>query len=180
MKFVQFPNGKVWRVEDRPEGGRMEGTVLVPGFSYLKSRPNGVTLAEVSEVVTGSPQGLVDFVFVDKGNDVVAFRGYQGDNRGAKELAAYSPELALALMRQYDLTAVEVDHALGNLDNEYGKELAIPVQGCWRQIRCPAYPQECDYVRVVVDGYEVAYWTSEEWQESPKLVMGAFLGAVAK
>jgi len=49
------------------------------------------------------------------------------------------------------------------------------------EIRCPAYPNPCEYVRIVdpVVG-EVAYWDSAEWQEAPEEVMGAILGSLAQ
>ena len=49
--------------------------------------------------------------------------------------------------------------------------------GC--QLRAPADPDPCDYVRLVdpVVG-EVAYWDSAEWAEDPKGVMGAIVGAL--
>jgi hypothetical protein len=44
-------------------------------------------------------------------------------------------------------------------------------------IRCPAYPDDVDYVRVCdAKGDEIAYWSVDEWAEEPGLVMGAFLG----
>ena len=48
------------------------------------------------------------------------------------------------------------------------------------KVHCPPYPRPCDYVQVV-DKYEeeLAYWVSDEWQESPEEVMGAFLGLLA-
>lgn len=35
------------------------------------------------------------------------------------------------------------------------------------------------YVRVTDKGKEVGYWASNEWEESPELVMGAFLACAA-
>jgi len=64
-----------------------------------------------------------------------------------------------------------------NLDNNYGEESVLDVLGSLRQIRSPAHPDECNYVRVVVDGLEVAYWCDDEWRDDPACVMGAFLGA---
>lgn len=71
---------------------------------------------------------------------------------------------------------IEIDHAINNLDTEYGAETVIPLEN-GRQMRCPAHPEECDYVRITQGGYELAYWTSEEWGEDPKVVMGAIMGA---
>ena len=53
------------------------------------------------------------------------------------------------------------------------------------QVRCPAYPTECDYVRLVrvagenVD--ELAYWNSDEWQHDPDHeAIGAVMGAITQ
>jgi hypothetical protein len=49
------------------------------------------------------------------------------------------------------------------------------------EIRTDSYednPAGSSYVRVVNrDGAEIGYWTTEEWEEDPALVMGAILGA---
>lgn len=48
-----------------------------------------------------------------------------------------------------------------------------------KQIRCPAYPNDCEYVRITdLEGEEVVYWHFNEWQEKPQEVMGAILGAI--
>lgn len=59
---------------------------------------------------------------------------------------------------------------------DYGEECIIPLlEG--GSIRTPAFPEECDYVRVCNDdAEEVGYWTWEEWQEDPQVVMGAIIG----
>ena len=42
---------------------------------------------------------------------------------------------------------------------------------------CPAYPEPCSYVRLVIDGeIESSFWHWEEWQEDPQVVMGAIMG----
>jgi hypothetical protein len=47
-----------------------------------------------------------------------------------------------------------------------------------RDIHAPGHPEECSYVRIVVCGIEVAYWTSDEWRDDPELVMGALIGSL--
>lgn len=46
-----------------------------------------------------------------------------------------------------------------------------------REIRTPAYPEPCSYVRVVQNGFELAYWNIEEIREDPEQVVGAIIGA---
>lgn len=72
---------------------------------------------------------------------------------------------------------VELDHALGAMDAEYEKECIIRLEN-GREVHCPAAPLACDYVRVVQEGFELAYWVCDEWEESPMNVMGAFLGCM--
>lgn len=49
------------------------------------------------------------------------------------------------------------------------------------EIRCPASPAECTYVRVLdKEGVEVAYWDCAEWEEDPTGVMGAIMGCLKK
>lgn len=62
-------------------------------------------------------------------------------------------------------------------DLDYGPEAIILKIGT-QEVRTPAYPSDCDYVRVVENGEEVAYWNMDEWRESPAEVMGAIMGAV--
>ncbi len=70
---------------------------------------------------------------------------------------------------------IEIEHAINNLGNDYGDETVIKLMN-GREMHCPAFPSECDYVRIVQDGYELAYWTSTEWAEDPEVVMGAIMG----
>lgn len=127
------------------------------GYEVLaraSGRVNANTLAGVEEVEKGgvAPSKL----FCDR-----SFEEHEG------ELSR--------LCTLYSLNTIEFDHALGSLDIEYGPETVIPLAN-GRKICCPAYPHDCDYVRVILEGYELMYWNSEEWAEDPACVMGAFLG----
>lgn len=46
-------------------------------------------------------------------------------------------------------------------------------------LRCPTYPDPCEYVRIV-DPFdnEVAYWDQHEWASDPMGVMGAIIGSI--
>jgi len=62
----------------------------------------------------------------------------------------------------------------------YGDETALQVHTGFF-LKAPAYPQDCDYVRVCDPvGREVAYWVSDEWAQSPAEVMGAVIGALTR
>jgi len=71
------------------------------------------------------------------------------------------------------------EHALLAHGTDYGEECVIQAAGAV-EIRCPQYPADCDYVRVCQSGFEIGYWTSQEWRESPEEVVGAMLGAAAR
>ena len=44
---------------------------------------------------------------------------------------------------------------------------------------CPAYPESCSYLRLVVnDENELAMWTWEEWRDDPQTVIGAMMGMI--
>ena len=77
------------------------------------------------------------------------------------------------------VTVAEIRSILGTVGNDYGAECVISlVSG--REIRFPASPDKCSYVRITLPGIvplELAYWTSAEWGEAPAEVMGAILGA---
>ena len=83
------------------------------------------------------------------------------------------PETAMA-----ELGSHEAEHALDSQTNNYGDECVIMTLN-GRKIKTAAYPNECDYVRITdrADN-EIAYWVSDEWQESPTEVMGAIIGAL--
>ena len=42
---------------------------------------------------------------------------------------------------------------------------------------CPAHPEPCSYLRLVVDGEtELVMWSWEEWRDDPQTVIGAVMG----
>lgn len=176
MQFVLFPNGKVWRVS---ADGQIKGSVLVPGYEGVGDLDE--RLDAIAEAVTGSIIGLCDFSYVPRGQDIVSFAGsadeFIASDERFKVLDTDAPELKAALIAQYGLMGVEADHALDSLGDQYGSECVIDVLGSHRQIRCPAHPEPCSYVRVVADGLELAYWVDDEWRNAPAEVLGALLGA---
>ena len=72
-------------------------------------------------------------------------------------------------------TDVEIRHVIDNIDNVYENEHIVPLLN-GRSIHTPSFPQDCDYVRIVQEGYELAYWDSAEWGEDSRVVMGAIMG----
>lgn len=62
----------------------------------------------------------------------------------------------------------------------YGNETVVRAHTGF-QLRCPAYPEECSYLRVCDPlGREIAYWVFTEWQDAPQDVIGAVIGALVR
>ncbi|MDZ4130905.1 MAG: hypothetical protein U1E02_43050, partial [Hydrogenophaga sp.] len=76
----------------------------------------------------------------------------------------------------------EKQHALDCLRNDpgygdsFGDECVITTHS-GRELRSPSFPDPCDYLRVTQHGFELAYWSSNEWQEDPE-VLGAIMGCL--
>ena len=73
-------------------------------------------------------------------------------------------------------TPEETRHARENIGSTYGVECVVQLAN-GRQLRTPAFPAVCSYVRVLDAGYELAYWTHDELGEDPAVVLGALIGA---
>ena len=76
---------------------------------------------------------------------------------------------------KYGWSQEVLGHALNNVTSEYGNETVIPLAN-GRAIHCPSYPLPCDNFRVTQDGYELGYWSSDEFKDDPEDVLGAVLG----
>lgn len=81
------------------------------------------------------------------------------------------------IARRNNWSDEDLRHAIETKENDYGQEHRTQTEN-GRAICCPVFPEECSYVRVVHEsGYELAYWTSDEWKDDPEVVMGSLLGA---
>lgn len=169
--FYRFENNKIWHVE----AGMIGGTVSVPETLA------GEQLVDcISDEATGWEAGLEAITFTRVGAGFVRFTG------SIKPLMEISEEALIpvrwteadkmCLKLQYGLGDVEVKHAIDAGQVIYGEECCLDCSS-GRQIRTPAYPSECTYVRVVIDGFELAYWNSSEVAEDAADVMGALIGS---
>lgn len=70
---------------------------------------------------------------------------------------------------------VQLKHAQESVGDVFENESVVPLAN-GRAMHTPAFPDECDYVRIVQEGFELAYWTSDEWRDDPTCVMGAIMG----
>ncbi|WP_126223518.1 hypothetical protein [Burkholderia ambifaria] len=173
-RFIKFQNGKVWRVGVDDE---VTGTVLVPRLTETNDRVGRHDA--IAKAVTGSILGMDDIEYTMLDGNKVRFSGYvalpaEGPTR-CTELDVDSGELRTLLAAQYSLNSMEIEHALDNLHVQYGEETVVPIAGSGREIRCPVRTDSDSYVRVVVDGLEIAYWNRDEMVREPDDVLGALL-----
>ena len=120
---------------------------------------------------------------VESGDTVLGYWEWvisQAEANGTDLEHLYGSDNKLAALERistmFGWTDEEARHARENIDNKYGNECVIPlVNG--RALCTPAFPEISGYVRVVHHGFELAYWTSEEWRDDPEGVIGAFIGA---
>jgi len=81
---------------------------------------------------------------------------------------------------QPKLSDAELSHLKATKGLKYGKECELRTHTGFA-LRYEDTDGPCSYVRVVDPlGREISYWSSEEWAEDPKLVMGAILGSVVR
>lgn len=66
----------------------------------------------------------------------------------------------------------EIEHAIASLGDRYLDEHVMHTRDT-RYLHFGIADGQCDYVRVVEDGYELAYWTADEWRCDPQTVMAA-------
>jgi len=177
--WFKFPSGKVWRVDEK---GWISGSVVVPQNDE-DSQSYEYFLDQVSEAATGSSAGLENFSYRGMGDGIYLFSGdashmLREEFEEMTRLGDRSDELIQALQDQYQVDHQQALYMCASLRAEYENECVIDIAGSNRTVHCPAYPQPCTYVRIVVDGFEVAYWDEKEWGEAPAEVMGAIMGAM--
>lgn len=81
---------------------------------------------------------------------------------------------ALAAKRGW--TQEELTHALSAPPVEIDGECIIKMAN-GRELLVASFPEPCNYVMLVDQGIELAYWTDDEWRDDPQEVMGAIMGA---
>lgn len=194
-RYLRFPNGKVWPVEPDKSVSAMIELPLAAAHRGLDA-----FLDEMSEAATGSP------VIENISYEIVGFNGTTMKLVVTGNMGMMLDELGLAFdalqpstgtredddsiteatFEQFgyglDWLSVEIDHARQTIESgdEAGAlviEESVIKLANGREIRCPVYPEDCTYVRVLCMGYEMAYWVDDEWKDCPADVMGAFLGA---
>jgi hypothetical protein len=99
--------------------------------------------------------------------------------------ASFSEKAVDALLRDHELAHAH-DSGMADIRAEdtgeggYGPEAVVQVHNGF-MLKTPAYPAECDYVRVCDPlGRETSYWSSDELRDDPACVMGAIMGALVR
>lgn len=89
------------------------------------------------------------------------------------------PKTLEATAAERDWTPEELAHAISCDDEgiDYKNEIKIELAN-GRVVCCPAYPEDCTYVRVVDQGYELGYWICDDWRDAPMICMGAIMGVM--
>lgn len=173
--------------------GRVDDQGTVEGIVHVATAETDLEafLDAASEALTGSIVGLEDLQTQHLGHGMYLVSGRISDygNEDAppfEELDPNASDFTGVLAAAMQLTNAEATHAAALIrsgsSTTYGDECVIQTRGM-RQIRCPADPAPCDYVRITLPAeeeqpLELAYWVADEWAEAPAEVMGAILGAL--
>lgn len=112
----------------------------------------------------------------DVGLDGLTGSSYACAQTAENDLQALHPVALEAIAKVCGWSEEEKRHARENLDVSYGPECVIPLEN-GREIRTPPFPGLCSYVRIVQQGYELAFWTTEEFADDAPGVLGALIGA---
>lgn len=180
MKFLKFPNNKVWQYED----GHIQGCVRVKGL------PKGATDAsheDLAEAITGHSGGITSGFSTDSlGDRLFSFRApFDVDDfeLAYEELEWLTPEstaLPLLLSHQYSLNMWEATQAVQSIGKDYGEERVIRMADSTRELRVTRRMPELSYVRITLTGtpFEIAHWTTSQLAEAPTRVMIALFATL--
>lgn len=188
MMFVQFLNGLVWCV--KPDAF-VEGSLFLEDYENFPD-PNRI-VDHVIQLATGTADGLDHASITYVGGGIVRFRGKVPDVSSSDEIPGMfgyevmSPEdalhratLELTLNEQFGLGREEVAHSIASQGKDYPEESVICMAGSHRELRCPADFSNCNYVRVVVSGFEVAHWDTSVQKKDSNMMLGMLMKSAAK
>jgi hypothetical protein len=78
------------------------------------------------------------------------------------------------LGQSMDWSDAAIEHAVETNGTSYGDECVIQMAN-GRNLRTPAYPAPCSYIRVEHEGHELGYWTSQQWEADAEVVRSGIL-----
>lgn len=141
------------------EGNRLARSMV----KALRTKHPSISLADALEALAAA-QGYTDWNAFSK-----------------KETPAAIDALLKPFERQHAFDSQDADQRAVETDcGGYGPEAVARVHNGF-QLRSPAYPEECTYVRVCDPlGREISYWSADEWKDAPEEVMGAVMGALVR
>lgn len=120
---------------------------------------------------------------VEAGDSVLGYWEWvisQAESHGVDLDVLYGAEGKLAALERFALkfgwTEAEAHHARENVLCQYGNECVVPLAN-GRKLCTSPFPGIVDYVRVEHHGFELAFWTGDQWREDPGGVIGAYIGA---
>lgn len=183
IRWLQLPNGNVFAARGTWISGhiRLAPTDPDEGFEAFLDRFGEAVGGSILTLTGGQHRQVAAEVWWFSGS-IEALLDTE-DETAVRELAFGSPAFCAALARQYGLDEAALAHAVAaGQDIHYGDEASVALAS-GLLLRCPAYPDPCSYVRLVVAGecaLEVAYWVEDEWRDAPDEVMGAVLGAILR
>ncbi len=176
--FVTFANGKTWPVEDNYVTAVVEmslGDIIdhdLDGFldGIADMAIGDIRMMNITYEAIGGAEDGVRLRVTGDVSEII-----DDPDRENISVIDAPDEIFTALGQQYGWSAAETAQAKSCATVSYRDECQIPLAN-GRELRCPAFPRECDYVRVVEDGHDLMYWSVDEWRDDPSDVMGAILG----
>ena len=181
IEFILMKNTN--RIFPVDEDGMISGKVSCGHVLDDNSFSLDDLLDEVSEQATGSSCGFEGISYTIH-HDTVLFSAFASDHLCEDEdfeiIKLDHPDLPKMLAKEMGYPENVIHHALATMSSQddYKDECIIDIDGTNRSVRSPSYPSECDYIRVVDNGLEIGYWSSDEFAEAPVEVLGAMMGAL--
>lgn len=179
VTYLKFTNGRIWRAE----GARIRAFVWLDNDEISSDDMGGFErfLDALAEGAIDSVL-LSDFTYgiVAHTADAVLFEVEGGisdlSEIGDRYDAVSRDEHLKFLASFFNWSSEELLHADQSADDEPLPDECIVPLANGRALHTPAYPAQCEYVRVTQAGHELAYWDFAEWRDCPQLVMGALIG----
>lgn len=188
-RYIRFANGKVWEVTDNVARTfvRLDLSDIVEGDS-LQDNLEAFLDRLADESVADARFTDIRYTVIAHNDGELTFECFANVEDILADIEPDSTDVATAnvdehfacLAEFFGWDTVEARHAQDYLDD--GDDVAaMAASECvvrianGRELRSPAYPAACEYVRITSAGYEIAYWDHQEWRHDPQVVMGALI-----
>lgn len=110
---------------------------------------------------------------------------HSASDAGVPERQALIRRVVGQAAARHGWTDIVRDHALREALGRTAEDEARAAQECVSrttaglEVRCPAWPLPCTYVRVCQAGFEIGHWLSNQWRDQPEEVASAIFGTLA-